>query len=64
MIKKLLKLIIFLIIVMAAVVGGDIFERAFGFRLADKIFPQKAPLKETDCPKKSLKRRIGGDRGS
>jgi len=39
---------------MAAVVGGDIFERAFGFRLADKIFPQKAPLKETIVQRRVL----------
>lgn len=41
MAKKLIKVIFFLIIIFAALTGGDLFERAFGFRLADKIFPQK-----------------------
>ena len=54
MIKKLIKLIVFLTILMVAVTGGDIFERAFGFRLADKIFPQKTPSGETVVQRKIL----------
>jgi len=47
MLKKFLKALAFLIIVLAAVVGGDLFERAFGYRLADKILPLKTKTGQT-----------------
>ena len=52
--KKLFKIALFLIVIFAAIIGGDIFERAFGFRLADKIFPQKKSSEETIVQRKVL----------
>ncbi|MGB9637496.1 MAG: hypothetical protein ACPLY7_01725, partial [Microgenomates group bacterium] len=54
MLKKFLKVIAFFFIIMAAVVGGDLFERAFGYRLADKILPPKIKPGQTIIQNKIL----------
>lgn len=54
MIKRFFNLIFVLILLLAAVIGGDLFERAFGYRLADKIFLQKTPSGETIIQRKIL----------
>lgn len=54
LIKKFFKLFLFLLILLAAVAGGDLFERYFGYRLADRLFPQKTSTGETVIQRKIL----------
>lgn len=54
MIKRLFKLLLILLFIFAAVVGGDLFEREYGYRIADKIFPPKTSSGETIVQRRIL----------
>lgn len=52
--KKIFQVLFLVIVVMAAVVGGDVFEKAFGYRIADFILPHS----RTEAGERIIERKV------